>query len=227
MTKTSVEGISFGPKRPGDGVLHRRKASQIGDDRVRVVGVEVRQLLPRHDRREPSSIRPDARRERGDDLFVGPVAEPRRLVRREIAADKSAKTRNRESDIRAREPARKVRFAEEIARRVTVIAARDGHEILAPLDLNSSAQAPWAQTIAAAPARAGISFSSGSPPFRGGPFRLWAGASPRRPLMHELARRAIVGPEAWNQAQFWRPRRWAILVWPQCARPPRPLRGMT
>ena len=70
---------------------------------MRVLRGEMRQPLPWHDRSKPSSIRPDACGDGGNDLIVGPIAKPCLLVRREIAADEGAEAWNGKSDIGARE----------------------------------------------------------------------------------------------------------------------------
>ena len=72
--------------------------------------------------------------DRGDDLRVGPAAEAGLLVRRQVGADEGAEARQLEADVGAAEVARHVRIAEEVARRVAVVATRDGDEILAARD---------------------------------------------------------------------------------------------
>jgi hypothetical protein len=95
----------------------------------------MRQLLPRHDGSKPSSIRPNARGDSRDDLIIGPAAKAGFLVWRQIAPDDGPDAGNRESDIGTCQRAGKVRLAQEIARRMAVVAAGDGGEILATLDL--------------------------------------------------------------------------------------------
>src|SRR5262245_28399733 len=111
-----------GPERARNLVLDRLEALQIGGDGREVVAGHGREGAPRHDRRQDAAVWPHTGLQRGDDLGARPGAKPGFLVGREVWAMEDAKIRDLESDLGAAEIARHVRFAEEIARRVTVVA---------------------------------------------------------------------------------------------------------
>ena len=113
---TRVEGTSFGPNGPGTAFFTGGRLLQIGDDRQRVLPVEMGEILPRHDRREHAAVRADSGGEGGDDLVVGPGAEAGLLVGRQVAADERAQARQAEADVGAAEGAGKIGLAEESSR---------------------------------------------------------------------------------------------------------------
>jgi hypothetical protein len=82
-----------------------------------------------HDRREDATVGSHARRKGGDDLLCCPFAQAGLGIGRQIAADEHAKTRDRETHIRAAKKARRVRVAEEAARGVAVGAAAERDKI--------------------------------------------------------------------------------------------------
>ena len=129
-------------ERPRHLVLDRRNAAQERDHGLGVLRREVGKGMPRHDRRQHAAVRPGALLESGDDLGVGPGAKPGLLVGCQVGAMKDAEARNLEADVGAAEKARHVGLAEEVARRVAVVAAGDVHQILAPLDRRIGGECP-------------------------------------------------------------------------------------
>src|SRR5579863_487469 len=112
-------------KRAGDLVLYRRQAAQIGDDRRDVRFGQPGEGTPRHDRRENTPVGAHPGRERGGDLRVRPRAQAGFLIGGEVWPDKNTQIGDFEPDIGPAEIARHVRFAKEIAGRMTIEAATD------------------------------------------------------------------------------------------------------
>src|SRR5581483_6381916 len=69
-------------------------------------------------------------------LLLGPAAETRLLVGREVGPVEHAEARNLEAHLRPAERACHVRLAEEVSGRVAIDAAAEWHEVLAARDLD-------------------------------------------------------------------------------------------
>src|SRR5579871_1892492 len=125
-----------GAKRPGNRMLHRRQALQVGDGRGCIRLSQFGIGPPRHDRREFTSIRPFSGGEGGENLLPLPRAETGLLVGRQVPADKYTEVGDGESDIGAAEKLRHVGLAEKAAGRVAIGTGGESHEIFSPLDLS-------------------------------------------------------------------------------------------
>ena len=72
------------------------------------------------DRPKDAPVGPDARLQGGHDLFLGPVAEARRLVRRQIGPDKDPEAGNLKADIGTTEVEIHVGLTKEVSWRVAI-----------------------------------------------------------------------------------------------------------
>src|SRR5580692_9276503 len=124
----------LGPEGSRNRVLHRRKALQVGGDRLDVVRRQMGKVWPGHDRKQLAAIRHLALGDGGDNLLICPAAEARFLVGGQVAPDKNADARNPESDLGARKRALRVSLAEKSAGRMTAATAGNCHKILTALD---------------------------------------------------------------------------------------------
>src|SRR5271166_5075925 len=97
------------PERSWNRILDRRKALQVGGDRLRVVRRQMGEVRPGHDREQLAAIRRHACGDGGDNLLGRPAAEARFLVRGQVAADENADAGDPESNLGARKRPGKVK----------------------------------------------------------------------------------------------------------------------
>src|SRR4051812_4949594 len=102
-------------ERAGNLVTDRGYALQECGDRLDIIRGKIRKCVPRHDRRQDATIRPNTGLQRGDNLLRGPAADAGLLVGRDVGPGKGTKARNFECYLRSAEKACHVGFAEEIS----------------------------------------------------------------------------------------------------------------
>ena len=139
----NMEVVTFWPALNGpgtlvaDGVRLLRKAAIA----LAVISRELRKSVPRHDRRQDAAVRPFTGLHRLHDLLRGPTTDAGLFVGCDVWAHEDTLHRNLEAHIRAAEKARHVGIAEEVSRRVAVVAAADVTRYLPRAICESSAMA--------------------------------------------------------------------------------------
>jgi hypothetical protein len=95
--------------------------------------------MPGRDRRKSAAVRPRSYLQGRDDPLRGPVADARLPVRRDVSSGERAEARNLECYARPTKELRHIRLAEEISRRMAIIAQSESDQIFASVGVRVGA----------------------------------------------------------------------------------------